>query len=513
MITPHSTDPAPTFDLAAVRRIYLMGIGGTGMGSFAGLLKSAGYQVTGSDEALYPPMSDMLDRWGIRALEGYAPAHLTTAFGGPPDLVVVGNVIRRVNPEAEALRHSGLPYLSFPQALGEIFLATREPVVVAGTHGKTTTSALAAHLFTHAGRDPSVLIGGVSLNLLGEGTGNFRIGAGKHFVVEGDEYDTAYFDKGPKFLHYRPKLAVLTSLEFDHADIYRDLPHYEAAFARFLALLPPNGHLAVADSQLGAVTLSQSAVCHVESYGLERGDLRAERLAFTGEGAHFEVTRRGQALGRVRFPLFGRQNVENALGATSVALAAGLTFSEIAAGLSTFQGVRRRQEILGTPGDITVIDDFAHHPTAVRATLAAVRTRFPTARLFALFEPRSNTSRRKVYQHDYAEAFADANVVAICAPQGGSPIPEAERLDPSALADGIRAHGKDAHYYPGVEPLADAVAAQAQAGDVVLLMSNGAFGGLAKRLLAQLGERLGERLDAGLDARRGEPQPGPRQGP
>jgi UDP-N-acetylmuramate: L-alanyl-gamma-D-glutamyl-meso-diaminopimelate ligase len=486
MIRPQSTDPAPEVDLEKVRRIYLLGIGGTGMGAFAGLLKQAGYQVAGSDEALYPPMSEMLERWNIQALRGYDTDHLRQPFGGDPDLVVVGNVIRRVNPEAEALRRSGLPYLSFPQALGELFLASRESVVIAGTHGKTTTSALVAHLLTHAGRDPSALIGGVSLNLLEEGGGSFRIGKGRHFVIEGDEYDTAYFDKGPKFLHYRPRLAVLTSLEFDHADIYHDLPHYESAFARFVALLPRNGHLAVAESHPRAKTLGENAACRVETYGIERGDLQARDLSFHPDGASFEIWNRSHHLGAFRFPIFGVQNVENALGATSVALAAGLTPEEIRAGLAGFRGVRRRQEILGTPGGVTVIDDFAHHPTAVRATLGAVRARFPDRRLWALFEPRSNTSRRKIYQVDYSEAFDLADRVVIAAPQGGSPVPEDERLDPRALANAIGERGKDALYFEAIGPLVEKIADQARSGDILVLMSNGSFGGLAQKLLSRL---------------------------
>ena len=486
MIQPQSTDPAPPVDLEKVRRVYLLGIGGTGMGAFAGLLQHAGYEVAGSDEALYPPMSDMLDRWKIRALRGYDAKHLREPFGGDPDLVIVGNVIRRLNPEAEALRSSGIPYLSFPQALGEIFLASRESIVVTGTHGKTTTSALVTHLLTQAGRDPSALIGGVSLNLLEEGGGSFRIGKGRHFVVEGDEYDTAYFDKGPKFLHYRPRLAVLTSLEFDHADIYRDLPHYESAFARFVALLPKGGHLAAAESHPRAVGLARNADCRVETYGIGRGDLQARALSFHREGARFEIWSRSHGLGVFRFPVFGEQNVENALGAASLALAAGLSAEEIRAGLATFRGVRRRQEILGTPGGITVVDDFAHHPTAVRATLGAVRARFPDHRLWAIFEPRSNTSRRKVYQVDYSEAFDLADRVVIAAPQGGSPVPEGERLDPQALAHAIGQRGKDALFFETLEPLVERISEQAQAGDVLVLMSNGSFGGLAQKLLQRL---------------------------
>ncbi len=482
MIHPVSTDPAPDVDLDRVRRIHLMGIGGTGMGAFAGLLKKAGYDVTGSDEAIYPPMSEMLAAWGIPALQGYRPENLATA---KPDLVIVGNVIRRVNPEATALRESGLPYLSFPQALGEIFLAKQQPVVIAGTHGKTTTSALVAHLLTSAGRDPSALIGGVALNL----GGNYRMGNGRPFVVEGDEYDTAYFDKGSKFLHYRPEVAVLTSLEFDHADIFRDLAHYESAFARFVALLPRAGHLAVSTAYRTAVSLAENAACHVETYGLEQGELHARELQFDGHGSHFIPVRRNKELARWTLGVWGRHNVENALGAASVCLHLGLSVDEIGEGLATFQGVRRRQQLLGSPGGIAVVDDFAHHPTAVRETLAAVRSRFQGRRVLAIFEPRSNTSRRNIHQGAYAKAFAGAALALLSTPHNPSQIAEEERLDPEKLAHDIATGGTPARHLANVDDIVAAVLAEAQPNDVVLVMSNGAFGGLCGKLMAALAAR------------------------
>ncbi len=479
-VTPISTDPAPPCDLSKVRRIHVMGVGGTGMGAFAGLLVSRGYEVVGSDEAVYPPMSEMLARWRIPVKLGYRRENLEPA----PDLVIVGNVIRRHNPEAVALRELGIPYLSFPQALGELFLADREALVVAGTHGKTTTSAMLAHLLVEAGRDPSALIGGVALNL----DGNFRVGNGPQFVVEGDEYDTAYFDKGPKFLHYRPKMAILTSVELDHVDIYRDLPHYESAFARFIALLPDGGYLAVAQEHVGAVELAGAAGCRVETYGIKSGDLRVRTLSFHAEGARFSIERQGSALGPFEMPIFGEQNVENALAAIGVALRVGLSADELAKGLSTFRGVRRRQEVLGRPGGIVVIDDFAHHPTAVRATLAAIRTRFPDERVMALFEPRSNTSRRKIHEEAYARAFRLANQVIVARPHRATAIPDGERLDPAQLAADIALQGTPATHLDTVDEMAQAVKAWARPGDVVLLMSNGDFGGLAPKLLEALAE-------------------------
>ncbi|MHB1846561.1 MAG: UDP-N-acetylmuramate--L-alanine ligase [Deltaproteobacteria bacterium] len=450
------------------------------MGAFAGLLKRQGYEVTGSDEAIYSPMSEMLAAWGIAADRGYSAENLARA---KPDLVIVGNVIRRVNPEAAAMREQGLPHLSFPQALGELFLAKRQSCVVAGTHGKTTTSALWTHVLASAGRDPGALIGGVALNL----GGNYRLGAGRQFVVEGDEYDTAYFDKGPKFLHYRPEVAILTSVEFDHADIYRDLPHYESAFARFVALLPSEGHLAVGARYPNALALGRAAGCHIESYGLDQGELTATELRFDEQGSHFTALRRGVVLGRFTLGVWGRHNVENALGTISACLRLGLTTEEIGLGLRTFQGVRRRQQLLGSPRGIAVVDDFAHHPTAVRETIAAVRSRFAGRRLLAAFEPRSNTSRRNIHQGEYARAFAGAALALLGTPHNAAQIAEAERLDPGKLAQEIADSGVPARHLGGADEIAAALAAEARPGDVVLLMSNGAFGGLSQKLLAALG--------------------------
>ena len=489
-IHPLSTDPSPDVDLARVRRIHLLGVGGTGMGAFAGLLKQAGYEVTGSDEAVYPPMSELLASWGIPAFVGYRPENLDQVR---PDLVIVGNVIRRVNPEATAVRERALPQLSFPQALGEIFLAQRQPCVVLGTHGKTTTSALLTHLLACAGLDPSALIGGVALNLAANASepsaplgSNFRVGRGRPFVVEGDEYDTAYFDKGPKFLHYRPEVAILTSVEFDHADIYRDLAHYESAFARFVALLPPHGHLAVSAAYPNALALARAAACPVESYGLTAGDLQARDLAFDERGAHFTAVLKGRELARWTLSVWGRHNVENALGAASTCLHLGVPPDAIGAGLSTFLGVRRRQQLLGEPDGIAVVDDFAHHPTAVRETLAAVRARFPGRRVLALFEPRSNTSRRNIHQDAYAHAFAGAALALLATPHRAAQIDEGERLDPSKLAQEIAASGIPARHMESADAILAATLAEAKPGDVVLVMSNGAFGGLCQKLVAAL---------------------------
>jgi UDP-N-acetylmuramate: L-alanyl-gamma-D-glutamyl-meso-diaminopimelate ligase len=470
-------------DPAAVRRIHLVGIAGTGMGAFAGMLKRAGYAVTGSDQNVFPPMSDMLAAWGIPVLTPYAPANLDAAA---PDLVIIGNVLRRENPEAAAVRDRRLPQMSFPAALGALFLRDRHPVVVVGTHGKTTTSALLGHVLATAGRDPSFLVGGVALN----GGANYRLGAGPHFVVEGDEYDTAYFDKGPKFLHYRPRTAILTSIEFDHADIYRDLAHYTSAFERFAALLPPDGLLAVSAAYPDAVRIARSGRARVVTYG-PGGDCAADGLVLGPAGARFGVVEGGRVLGEATLPLGGAHNVENALGVIAAARALGLRFDEIAPGLATFAGVRRRQEVRAEAGGVTVVDDFAHHPTAVRETVAAIRSRFPGRRLWAVFEPRSNTSRRNIHQEEYARAFAGAGRVSLKVPEPHDKVPADQRLDVGRLCAALQAHAIEASMAAEVDGLVAEVAAGARPGDVVLAMSNGAFGGFVDRLVAALARRAG----------------------
>ena len=476
-------------DPVTIRRIHLIGVAGTGMGAFAGMLKAAGYEVTGSDQNVYPPMSDLLRTWAIPVLTPYDPANLDIV---KPDLVVIGNVIRRVNPEATEVRARRLPQMSLPAALGAFFLRDRHSVVVAGTHGKTTTTALLGHVLTAAGRDPSFLVGGVVRNY----DASFRLGAGPHFVVEGDEYDTAYFDKGPKFLHYRPRTAILTGIEFDHADIFRDLAHYEAAFERFVRLLPPDGCLAVSAAYPNALRIARDSADRVVTYGLATGtggagggprvDYSARDLVHDPEGVRFAVLEGTRSLGVATLPGGGVHNVENALGVVAVARALGLQFGDIAWGLATFAGVRRRQEVRGEAGGVVVVDDFAHHPTAVRATIGAIRARFPGRRLWAAFEPRSNTSRRRLHQEEYVEALAGAACVALKVPEPHDMVPADQRLDADRVVADLRARGVDARAEADVDRLVRAVADGARPGDVVLVMSNGAFGGFIDRLLAAL---------------------------
>jgi UDP-N-acetylmuramate: L-alanyl-gamma-D-glutamyl-meso-diaminopimelate ligase len=473
---------------ASARRIHLIGVAGTGMGSFAGMLKAAGHQVTGSDENVYPPMSTQLERWGIGVLTPYAASNLDRAR---PDLVVVGNVVRAVNPEAAAMRERGLPHVSFPAALGERFIAPRHGVVVVGTHGKTTTSAMMGALLHHAGRDPSFLVGGVTRDF----DSNFRLGEGPHFVVEGDEYDTAYFDKGPKFLHYRPRTAIFTSCELDHADIYRDEAHYQSAFERFVDLLPADGFLAACGSYASVRRIAARARCRVETYAVDAAgaDWEARDLRLGQDGARFQLARRGQRLAEVHLPVGGAHNVENALGVAAAATALGLSPEEIAAGLAAFRGVKRRQEVRGVAGGVTVVDDFAHHPRAVEKTLEAIQASHPGARLLAAFEPRSNTSRRNLHQREYASAatWAGAAQVFLLRPVPSDQVPEAERLDLDAVVADLSRAGKPARAFASVDEMVPALVAAARPGDVLVAMSNGAFGGIWGRLLEALGGRGG----------------------
>jgi UDP-N-acetylmuramate: L-alanyl-gamma-D-glutamyl-meso-diaminopimelate ligase len=468
-----------------VRRIHLLGVGGTGMGSFAGLLKAAGYEVTGSDQQVYPPMSQMLEAWGIQVLYPYSPANLEKAR---PDLVIVGNVIRSENPEAEAVREQNLPQMSFPAALDELFLQQRHSVVVAGTHGKTTTSALMAHVLVAAGKDPSFLVGGVARNY----DANYRLGRGPHFVVEGDEYDTAYFDKGPKFLHYRPRTAILTSVELDHADIYRDLAHYQSAFENFVRLLPESGTLAVSASYPNAVEIARIAAANVVLYSGREGvsaDYTARGVSFSAKGARLTIVERGKPLGELELGIGGSHNVENALGVFAAARELGLSPEEIGRGFASFRGVRRRQEVLGELDGILVVDDFAHHPTAVRETVSAIHLQYPSRKIWAVFEPRSNTSRRNLHQQEYAGAFGGAARASIKVPEHHDKVPRDQELDVPKLLQELRQRGIEADSAVDVQQLVDQVSNSARPGDLVLAMSNGSFGGFVDKLLKALSSR------------------------
>ena len=465
------------------KHVHLVAIAGTGMGALAGLLHARGLRVTGSDRALYPPMSEMLASWGIPVALGYDAKNLEPR----PDLVVIGNAVRPDNPEARAAIDGGIPYCSFPDALHAFAIASRHSVVVAGTHGKTTTTSLLGALLGELGFDPSVLVGGVALDF----GGPFRDGAGPHFVVEGDEYDTAFFDKTPKFLHYHPRTLLLTSVEFDHADIYRDLEHVKQAFRALVRGMPADGTIVAALDDPNVRDVLEGAPPRIVGYGLGAGPgFRALDLEPGPAGTAFRVLRDGEELARAVVPLYGRHNVSNAVGALATAAALGAPVEAAAAALARFRGVRRRQEVRGTVAGVTVLDDFAHHPTAVRETIAAMRARFPGRRLVAVLEPRSNTSRRALFQSDFADALAGADR-AVIAVVPREPIYSntgvvTEYLDADRVAADLRARGVEAEAIDGVDAIVARLAATCRAGDVVLVMSNGDFGGLWGKLLERL---------------------------
>ncbi|HEX9206414.1 MAG TPA: Mur ligase domain-containing protein [Candidatus Deferrimicrobiaceae bacterium] len=471
-----------------MRKAHLIAACGVGMASLAGMLKEKGFRVTGSDANVYPPMSTQLEHLGIRLSSPYAAGNIPA----DADLVVVGNAVSRDNPEAAEAARRGLPTLSMPQAVAEFFIGDRESIVVAGTHGKTTTTSLLAWSLFDLGADPSFLVGGVPRNF----PVSYRVGSGVHFVVEGDEYDTAYFDKGPKFLHYRPKVVLLTSIEFDHADIYRDLSHVKESFRSLAALLPANGLLVACGDYPDVVEVAGEARCPVAFYATHAGAVPFSlpgdtwRVAVTGEEGGmtgFRMTGGDRAL-EFRLPLPGLHNAANAAGAAIILMRMGFPPDRIAAAFARFSGVRRRQEVVGEFRGVLVLDDFAHHPTAVRETVRAVRGRYPGRRIVAVFEPRSNTSRRRVFRREFAEALAEADEAVVAGVFGAEKIPEVERLSPEEVAADIRALGREATFLPGVDEIVARLASSCRPGDLVLIMSNGGFGGIQGKLAAALSD-------------------------
>ena len=466
--------------MADQRHAHIVGVCGTAMASLAGLLRETGWRVTGSDTSAYPPMSTQLKEMGIEVMKGFDPAHLDPA----PDLVVIGNVCRRDNPEAVAAIERKIPYASMPSLLEEHFLAGRHSVV-AGTHGKTTTTSLAAWTLAQAGRKPSYLVGGVPRNF----GRSYGVGEGPQFVIEGDEYDTAFFDKGPKFLHYLPRTAIITGVEFDHADIYRDFDHYKSAFKKFVSIIPADGDLVAHEDAVVSEVIA-GAACRVHRYGTGAGaEYRAADPSFTAEGASFDLVEKGRTLGRIATRMAGMHNVLNATACAAACRLLGLSFEEIAKGLYTFDGVARRQTLKGTFGGVTVIDDFAHHPTAVTETIDAVRRAHLNGgegRLIAVFEPRSNSSRRGVFQERYAAAFRGADLAVIAAPFNAAALGEGGRLDADRLAAEIGKAGTRAVASPDVTAILVFLKGELRPGDVVLAMSNGAFDGFVDRLVVSL---------------------------
>ncbi len=459
----------------------MIAICGVGMASLAGLLQARGYRVTGSDQNIYPPMSTYLADIGINVLPGFHPDHLIPQ----PDLVVIGNAVSRNNSEAEAALSQGIDYISFAQALGEFLIGDRSSIVVAGTHGKTTTTALAAWVLMRAGLDPGFFIGGVPLNF---GSG-WRSGAGDHVVIEGDEYDTAFFDKGPKFLHYRPQKVILTSIEFDHADIYRDLDHVKSAFLRLVEMIPHDGLLITCDDYPAVKEIATSAHCRRISYGEGvNNDWTAANLDFLEGRTFFEPCYRGKSQGRLEAGVIGRHNIMNCLAVYALAREMGLEREKILEGFRTFRGVKRRQERRGERSGILVIDDFAHHPTAVRETIEAVKTAYRGRRLWAVFEPRSNTSKRNIFEKEFAAALALADQVIVANVYQPEKVADNERLSVESVVRQVNSQSSTpkARLISGAAGIAAQLARDARSGDVVLVMSNGGFDSVHEKILQAL---------------------------
>jgi UDP-N-acetylmuramate: L-alanyl-gamma-D-glutamyl-meso-diaminopimelate ligase len=465
-------------------RVHFIGICGTGMATLAAMLEAKGHEVQGSDHGVYPPMSDFLADQGIRLLDGYRPAHITAEL----EVVIVGNAISRGNPELEEVLDRKIRYLSFPEAVRDHFLWTARSHVIAGTHGKTTTAALAGWLLTAGGLDPSLLVGGIAANF----DASYRLGSGRDFVIEGDEYDSAFFDKTAKFLKYLPDVAVVANVEYDHADIYADMDALRTAFRRLLTLVPRNGRVILGADDPEAMRLAEHAHCPVETFGLsEHADWRAAEVEPRGGRMSFELTLRGEQLGHFEVPLYGAHNVRNALAALAVGHAAGLLPGEMRRGLADFRGVRRRLELRGVVHDISVFDDFAHHPTAILETLRAVRWSYPDRRLWAVFEPRSATACRRIFQQDFARAFADSEAdEVLLAPVFRATLPDDERLSVEDLVRDLGRAGRRARTPGSVEDIVRTIVAEAKPGDLVVIMSNGGFEDIHDRLLAALRARF-----------------------
>ena len=465
--------------MKTVESIYLIGIGGAAMAPLAGMLAERGYRVTGSDTGVYPPASTLLDKLDIRWHSGFSEEHLIPQ----PDLVVIGNAASRGNPEVEYVLDHKIPYRSLPETLRQLFFPGHDSLVVSGTHGKTTTTAMLAWMFESAGRRPDFLVGGVAANF-GK---SYGLGGGNEFIIEGDEYDSAFFDKGPKFLHYRPDDLIITSLEFDHADIYADLAAIELQFRRLVNLVPRRGRIVCWGESATVQGVVAKALCKVETYGFGAGnDWVAGDVEYREEATHFRVARGGIERARAQFPMTGRHNVLNATAAIAIALGRGIPREAIERALASFQGVAKRMQLRGEAAGVTVIEDFAHHPTAIRATIEGARDRWPGRRIWAAFEPRSNTMRRRVFENDLADALALADGAILGAVNRAQLLSDDERLSPDRVLDRIRATGRRAEGFPSAEGIAEFLASETRPGDIVLALSNGSFDGLCDKLLARL---------------------------
>ena len=462
-----------------IKSIYLIAICGTGMASLAGLLQKSGYLVTGSDANIYPPMSTLLKSSGIDIKSGYQRNNITADI----DQVIVGNAVSKDNPEVLAVQEKGIPYISFPEAIKKFYLKNQKSLVVTGTHGKTTTTALLSWVLHSAKRKPGFMVGGWMKNF----DGNHAIPEGKFFVSEGDEYDTAFFDKGPKFLHYSPFASILTGIEFDHADIYRDLDHIKNSFRKFVNIIHPSGFLLAAFSDKNVQDVLADASCQVETYGFSSsadwviGDYKFE----DGKG-YFNLTHQNVNVANFNLPMIGRHNIQNATSVAVMGLKLGLTTQEIQEGFHTFKGIKRRQEVLGVKNGVTVIDDFAHHPTAIQLTLEGIKEAYPGQRIWAIFEPRSATCKRKVFEDRLPKSFTPADLVIIADLFAPDKIDPKDRLNPELVVENINNDGGDAYFIPDTEALINKLITECRPKDVLLIMSSGGFSGIHQKLIARL---------------------------
>lgn len=481
-----------------VKSIHFAGICGTAMASVAALLKERGYNITGSDDNVYPPMSTFLESRGIPILNGYRAENLDIA----PDLIVIGNAMKRGNPEVERALEQRLNFCSLPEVVREFLLRGKHSIVVSGTHGKTTTTSLIAWLFTHAGLKPGFLVGGIPLNF-GHGA---AVGDGKHFIIEGDEYDTAFFDKRSKFVHYAPDTVVINNLEFDHADIFENVEAVKKAFRQLIAIVPRNGTIVANADDANVRDVLRKTFSRVVTFGLsENADVRATEISFSETGAEFLIHHRDaegaedrqtksplpSAPLRFKIPLAGEHNLRNALAAATVAILHGFTSQQIQSGFATFKGVKRRLEVRGEAGGVTVLDDFAHHPTAIAETLRAIRQRYPNRRVWALFEPRSNTTRRSCFQNELAEALGEADGVVIGKIDRLHELAHTERLNPELIVSALCARGKPAFYLSDAASIVNTLCPHLCEGDVVAVFSNGKFDDVHEKLLKALRCRAG----------------------
>ena len=469
--------------MTETKHVHVIGIGGSAMAPLAGMLRESGFRVTGSDSGVYPPASTLLEGLGISFFNTFDAAHMQPA----PDLAVIANIIARGNPELEEVLDRRIPYRSLPEMLEEVFLPGKHSIVVSGTHGKTTTTAMLAWIFHSAGKRPNFLVGGVAENF-GK---SYGLGGGEEFILEGDEYETAFWDRGAKFFHYHPDDLIVTSLEYDHADIYPDFETYQLAFRRLVNLVPRRGRVVIwGDTEESGPALrraAEKAFCPVETYGFAaENDWVAGDFAIEGELMRFRVARRGQLFGEFSLTATGKHNALNAMAAMAVAQGRGISAEQIAEALATFRSVKRRTDVKGEIGGILVVDDFAHHPTAVKATIEAARGRWPGRRLWAVLEPRSNSMRRRVFQDALPKALALGDRVILGGVYRAQQLGEDNRMDPEAVAASVRALGKDAHVFSSSDAIAEHLAANAKPGDLLLIMSNGSFDGLCEKLLKRL---------------------------